>query len=175
MGSWGAVAVGAVVLAVYANQASLRLRGEQIAADEFARQAQQIRQLARESQVETRKLASAVDTLNSDRDRLYSRVAVLEQGLDSVTGAIARQTSASPAPQAAASQVSASPVGASQAGAGQTGATQGGSSPVSSSQTGSSQGTATQVIASTAAPTNPAPSALAAQTTPPLSSAPATT
>ena len=32
-----------------------------------------------------------IDTLNSDRDRLYSRVTVLEQGLDSVTGAIARQ------------------------------------------------------------------------------------
>src|SRR5262249_18690078 len=62
-----------------------------IAADDFARQAQQIRQLARESQVEARKLASAVDTLNGDRDRLYSRVTVLEQGLDSVTGAIAKQ------------------------------------------------------------------------------------
>jgi hypothetical protein len=96
IGSWGAVAVGAVVLAVYANQASLRLRGEQIAADEFARQAQQIRQLARESQIETRKLASAVDTLNGDRDRLYSRVTVLEQGLDSVTGAIAKQAAAKP-------------------------------------------------------------------------------
>src|SRR5579871_5378192 len=98
MGSWGAVAVGAVVLAVYANQASLRLRGEQIAADEFARQAQQIRQLARESQIETRKLASAVDTLNGDRDRLYSRVTVLEQGLDSVTGAIAKQAATTAKP-----------------------------------------------------------------------------
>jgi hypothetical protein len=96
IGSWGAVAVGAVVLAVYANQASLRLRGEQIAADEFARQAQQIRQLAREGQVETRRLASAVDTLNGDRDRLYARVTVLEQGLDSITGAIAKQAAAKP-------------------------------------------------------------------------------
>ena len=72
--------------------------GEQIAADDFARQAQQIRQLARESQVETRKLASAVDTLNGDRDRLYSRVTVLEQGLDSVTGAIAKQAAAAAKP-----------------------------------------------------------------------------
>lgn len=94
IGSWGVVAVGAVVIAVYANQASLRLRGEQIAADDFAREAQQVRQLARESQIETRKLASAVDTLNGDRDRLYSRVTVLEQGLDSVTGAIAKQAAA---------------------------------------------------------------------------------
>jgi hypothetical protein len=107
IGSWGVVAVGAVVIAVYANQASLRLRGEQIAADDFARQAQQVRQLAREGQIETRKLASAVDTLNGDRDRLYSRVTVLEQGLDSVTGAITKQAaSAKPfvAPDAQASQ-----------------------------------------------------------------------
>jgi len=98
IGSWGVVAVGAVALAVYANQSALGWRREQIAADDFARQAQQIRQLARESQVETRKLASAVDTLNGDRDRLYSRVTVLEQGLDSVTGAIARQAAAASKP-----------------------------------------------------------------------------
>ena len=175
LGTWAAVSVGAVIVALLANQSSIGVRREQSASSDLLKQAQQLQLATRESQNEARRLSSAVDTLNSDRDRLYSRVAVLEQGLDSVTGAIARQTSASPAPQAAASQVSASPVGASQAGAGQTGATQGGSSPVSSSQTGSSQGTATQVIASTAAPTNPAPSALAAQTTPPLSSAPATT
>ena len=41
----------------------------------------------------------AIETLNSDRDRLYSRVTVLEQGLDSATGAIARQTAATAAPQ----------------------------------------------------------------------------
>jgi hypothetical protein len=103
IGSWGVVAVATVVVAVYANQASLRLRGDQIAADDFARQAQQIRQLARESQVEARKLASAVDTLNSDRDRLYSRVTVLEQGLDSVTGTIAKQAAAPAKPVVAPS------------------------------------------------------------------------
>ena len=94
IGSWGVVTIGAVVLAVYSNQSALSWRRDQMAADDFARQAQQIRQLARESQVENRKLASAVDTLNGDRDRLYSRVTVLEQGLDSVTGAIAKQTAA---------------------------------------------------------------------------------
>ena len=98
IGSWGVVTIGAVVLAVYANQSALGFRREQIAADDFARQAQQIRQLARDSQVETRKLASAVDTLNGDRDRLYSRVTVLEQGLDSVTGAIAKQSAAASKP-----------------------------------------------------------------------------
>jgi hypothetical protein len=111
IGSWGVVAVAAVVIAVYANQASLRLRGDQMAADDFARQAQQVRQLARESQVEARKLASAVDTLNGDRDRLYSRVTVLEQGLDSVTGAIAKQAAAKPvvAPSAPDTQASQQP------------------------------------------------------------------
>jgi hypothetical protein len=101
IGSWGVIAVSAIVFAVYANQAALGWRRDQMAADDFARQAQQIRQLARESQVETRKLASAVDTLNGDRDRLYSRVTVLEQGLDSVTGAIAKQAAAAPKPIAA--------------------------------------------------------------------------
>jgi hypothetical protein len=107
IGSWGVGAVGAVILALLANQSSMSLRREQVEADELARQAQQIRLAARESQNETRRLASAVDTLNGDRDRLYSRVTVLEQGLDSVTGAIARQSAgAAPSPQAA----SASPV-----------------------------------------------------------------
>src|SRR5580693_7811732 len=101
IGSWGVGAVAAVTLAVMANQTSLGWRREQVAAADLARQAQQIQSVAGESQVETRRLASAIDTLNGDRDRLYSRVTVLEQGLDSVTGAIARQNSAAP-PQAVA-------------------------------------------------------------------------
>jgi len=94
IGSWGAAAVAAVVVAVMANQTSLGWRRDQLAAADLTRQAQQFQALTRESQSETRRLASAVDTLNNDRDRLYSRVTVLEQGLDSVTGAIARQNSA---------------------------------------------------------------------------------
>src|SRR5262249_34136512 len=103
IGSWGFVAVGAVVFAVYANQTSLGWKRDQVAADDLARQAQQFRQLAREGQIETRKLASAVDTLNGDRDRLFSRVTVLEQGLDSVTGAIAKQAAATAKPVVASS------------------------------------------------------------------------
>jgi hypothetical protein len=95
-------AVGAVVVAVLASQSQISLRREQFAAADLARQAQQIQLVAKESQNETRRLASAVDTLNGDRDRLYSRVTVLEQGLDSVTGAISRQSAAVAAPQAAA-------------------------------------------------------------------------
>ena len=107
IGSWGVGAAGAVILAVMANQSSLGWKRDQVAAADLTRQAQQIQSVARETQSEARRLASAIDTLNSDRDRLYSRVTSLEQGLESVTGAIARQVphTASPAttaePQAA--------------------------------------------------------------------------
>jgi hypothetical protein len=94
IGSWGVGATGAVILAVMANQSSVGFKREQVAAADLTRQAQQIQQVARETQNEARRLAAAIDTLNSDRDRLYSRVTGLEQGLESVTGAIARQGSA---------------------------------------------------------------------------------
>jgi hypothetical protein len=98
IGTWGVTAVGAVVVAVMANQTSLGLRRDQRAAVDLSRQAQQLQSATRESQNETRRLAAAIDTLNSDRDRLFSRVTVLEQGMDSVTGAIGRQTPAAPPP-----------------------------------------------------------------------------
>jgi hypothetical protein len=97
LGSWGVASVGAVVLAVLANQSSIGWRRDQVAAADLTRQAQQIQSVARDSLSEAKRLASAIETLNSDRDRLYSRVTVLEQGLDSVTGTIARQAAA-PAP-----------------------------------------------------------------------------
>ena len=92
---WGVGATGAVILAVLASQSSLGWKREQVAAADLARQAQLIQLVARETQNEARRLAAAIDTLNGDRDRLYLRVTGLEQGLDSVTGAIARQGSAS--------------------------------------------------------------------------------
>jgi hypothetical protein len=103
LGSWGVASVGAVVLAVYVNQSSIAMRREQVAAADLARQAEQIHLVAKESQGEARRLASAIETLNGDRDRLYSRVTVLEQGLETATGAIAKQqstaaVSAPPAP-----------------------------------------------------------------------------
>jgi hypothetical protein len=107
LGSWGVGAVAAVIVAVMANQSQLSLRREQIAAADLTRQAQQVQMLARESQSEARRLASAIDTLNGDRDRLYSRVSTLEQGLDSVTGAIARQGSGTAASSVSAAKPSA--------------------------------------------------------------------
>ena len=102
LGTWAAVSVGAVVLALVVNQSSIGLRREQTASADLMRQAQALQLATRESQSESRRLASAIDTLNSDRDRLYSRVAGLEQGLDSVTGAIARQAPAPSPPQTSA-------------------------------------------------------------------------
>lgn len=106
LGSWGAASVGAVVLAVYANQSSIGWRRDLLAATDLSRQAQQLQTVAKESQNQTRRLASDIETLNRDRDRLYARITVLEQGLDSVTGAIARQNAAAapavPTPSAAA-------------------------------------------------------------------------
>src|SRR5258705_12766872 len=113
LGSWGAASVGAVILALLASQSSIGWRREQVVAADLLRQSQQIQAIARESQNETRRLASAIDTLNSDRDRLYSRVTVLEQGLDSVTGAIARQNSAT-ASTAAQTAPAASPTAETQ-------------------------------------------------------------
>jgi hypothetical protein len=108
LGSWGVGSVAAVVVAVMASQSSIGQRRDQIASADLARQSQQIQSVAKDSQSEARRLASAIDTLNGDRDRLYSRVTVLEQGLDSVTGSIARQDSVPGSPQPAASRSSAS-------------------------------------------------------------------
>ncbi|MBR0930560.1 hypothetical protein JQ561_28460 [Bradyrhizobium diazoefficiens] len=96
LGSWGVAAVAAVTIAVMANQAQLGWRRDQVASADLARQADRLQLLTRESQNEARRLTAAIETLNTDRDRLYSRVTVLEQGLDSVTGAIAKQTTAAP-------------------------------------------------------------------------------
>ena len=96
--SWGVISVAAVVVAVMANQASIGWRRDQAATADLVQQANRLQAVARESQNEARRLASAIETLNSDRDRLYTRVTVLEQGFDSVTGAIGRQNAAAAVP-----------------------------------------------------------------------------
>jgi hypothetical protein len=150
LGTWGAASVGAIIVAVLANQSSLRLRHDEMAAADLSRQAQQIQSVARESQNETRQLASAIDTLNGDRDRVYSRLSTLEQGLDSVTGAIARQSSAAAAPPATpAPAASAAPA-----------------APMASASTASAT-SALQPTAEGAAPTPaPAPEAVATEPAP---------
>ncbi len=93
LGSWAAGSVGAVALAFLTNHWSADLQRDQTAYANLLKQSQQVQWIAKESQNETRRLAAAVDTLNGDRDRLYSRVTVLEQDLNSVTGAVSRQAS----------------------------------------------------------------------------------
>ena len=50
LGSWGAGAVGAVIVAVAANQSALTLHRDQIAAADLARQSEQLQFVAKESQ-----------------------------------------------------------------------------------------------------------------------------
>lgn len=107
--SWGLGATCAVVLAIMANQSSLGMQRDQVAAADLTRQAQQIQTIAKDTHNEARRLAAAIETLNMDRDRLYSRVTSLEQGLDSVTGAIAKQGSAPASPTAARTESQPSP------------------------------------------------------------------
>jgi hypothetical protein len=112
LGSWGVGSIAAVVIALFVNHASIGWRQEQVASTDLIRQAQQIQWIAKESQNETRRLASAIDTLNGDRDRLYSRVTVLEQGLDSVTGSLGRPGAADPSDPPASASVTSKPAAA---------------------------------------------------------------
>ena len=94
LGGWSIAATSAVVLAMLANQSSLKIRRDEIANADLALQARQVQMLSQQTTSDSKRLAAAVETLNSDRDRLYSRVSTLEQGLDSVTGSIGRQAAA---------------------------------------------------------------------------------
>ncbi|KIZ46483.1 MULTISPECIES: SPOR domain-containing protein [Rhodopseudomonas] len=96
LGAWAAGSVGALVIAILASQTPTQTRRAQLAAADLAKQSQLIEQLAKQSESETSRLASAINTLNSDRDRLFSRLGSLEQGLDSVTGSIARVQAGAP-------------------------------------------------------------------------------
>ena len=98
LGSWGAGTVGAMIVGILATQSPTAIRRDQLASVDVAQQSQQVQWIAKESQNQARQLAAAVETLNSDRDRLYARVTVLEQGLDSVTGSVARQNAVATLP-----------------------------------------------------------------------------
>lgn len=94
LASWGVGAVGAVTIAVLANQSYVHKRQDRVVVADLARQSEQIQAIARDSRNDIRRLSAAIDTLNSDRDRLYARATALEQGLESVTGSITRQNAA---------------------------------------------------------------------------------
>lgn len=111
LASWGAGSVAALIVAILATRSPAAINRDQLASAELARQSQQVQWIAKESQNKARELAAAVETLNGDRDRLYTRVTLLEQGLDSVTGALSRQ----PAPITPAATQAAAPSAAAPA------------------------------------------------------------
>lgn len=96
LASWGVGSVGVLIIAILATRSPAAINRDQLASAELTRQSQQVQWIAKESQSKARELASAVETLNADRDRLYTRVTMLEQGLDSVTGSLARQPASAP-------------------------------------------------------------------------------
>jgi hypothetical protein len=106
IGWWGTAAIGTVIVAVLANQGAQSWRRDQLSVADLTRQAQLLQSQARDSQNQARQFTAAIETLNNDRDRLYARVTVLEQGLESVTGALAKQSPAQAAikPLAAVTQ-----------------------------------------------------------------------
>ena len=91
LGSWAIAAVVALTLGLMSGQVPDRAKRTDAAEAELASQNARIEDLARDTKQETRRIAAAVETLNSDRDRLFGRLTAVEQNLDSVTGSIARQ------------------------------------------------------------------------------------
>ena len=88
LGLWGVAAVGALTLGILSAQLPVNPQRTQLAADESAGRARQVEAKMQENLLEARRLAAAIETLNGDRDRLFSRLSNLEQGLDVVTGSI---------------------------------------------------------------------------------------
>ena len=88
LGLWGFAAVGAVALGILSGQLPINLQRTQVAANEPVDRARQVETTLQENQLEARRLAAAIETLNSDRDRLFTRLSALEQGLDVITGSI---------------------------------------------------------------------------------------
>ncbi len=106
LAGWGGLAAAAVLLAVIAANSNGRLlrpgadtqaiRAAELAKAEAAKAAQLARIAATED--ETRRLTEMVRALSADRERLITRVSVLERKLDDVTGSIKKQAAAAPAP-----------------------------------------------------------------------------
>jgi hypothetical protein len=100
LGMWGFTAIGALVVGIMAAQAPVNAQRTQFAATEIANHTQKIDLAVRESQLESRRLSAAIETLGSDRDRLFTRLSAIEQGLDTVTGSIRKIDERPTAPSA---------------------------------------------------------------------------
>ncbi len=91
--AWGVGSLGALVVAILAAQSSVAIRQEAATTATLLQQLQQMQWISKESENETLRLAAEIETLNYDRDRLYSRMTTLEHELDLATNATARQSS----------------------------------------------------------------------------------
>lgn len=94
MSMWGVAAVAAVALGYVANSSRLDPWTAEASAKYVESKTLQAETVSREAQFEARRLAAAIETLNSDRDRIYARLSSVEQGFESVTGSIKAQDSA---------------------------------------------------------------------------------
>lgn len=98
---WGVCAVLAVtaVASLYRSPEAIERSGE--TAQILASRAIQAEQAAKANGLEARRLAAAIETLNSDRDRLFDRLASLETVVTAATGSIGKlateKTESSPA------------------------------------------------------------------------------
>ncbi|ACI93332.1 conserved hypothetical protein [Afipia carboxidovorans OM5] len=94
LGSWGAATVGAVAAAMLVAHYSSGVQRDRQAFAEMTRENQQLQVVEKEVRIENRRLSAAVETLNTDRDRLFARVTSVEQNLESITGALAKPSAA---------------------------------------------------------------------------------
>src|SRR5258708_35432966 len=83
LGSWGVGSIAAVIVALVAGQSGVGLRREQAASADLVRQSQQIQWVAKESQNETRRLASAPEKVEPHPRPVYFPSPGLGPGLDS--------------------------------------------------------------------------------------------
>lgn len=94
LAGWGAAAVLALMLAVFATRSEpgSRRMAAVLGPPPPAQQPESPQSAARAAELdfETRQLAAAVRSLSADRDRLLARVTVLERNLEDVTGSIPR-------------------------------------------------------------------------------------
>lgn len=88
LGMWGFAGIGALVVGIMSAQLPVNAQRTQVAASEITDRAQKIDLAVRESQLESRRLSAAIETLGNDRDRLFTRLSAIEQGLDTVTGSV---------------------------------------------------------------------------------------
>ena len=84
--SWGVGATGAVVLAVMANQSSIGIKRDHVAAADLTRQTQQIQVFARDTQNEARRLAG--HRVQHLRERRSHARALAGRKYDSQAGSI---------------------------------------------------------------------------------------